>query len=98
MRFTKEQYVSAMQDYFCPCEEISHTVARIVKVRKEHECMGIDTDGHCEIKSGDYAIRETAIHFDSGRVSCYVCLSCADKWVAMCIKLRRDAQPIAQRG
>lgn len=81
MRFTKEQYVSAMQGYFGPDEEIFDKVITLVKVRKDHECMGVDPDGDCEIKSGDFAICEKAIHVDFGRVSCYICLSCADKWV-----------------
>jgi hypothetical protein len=70
-----------MQGYFEVDEEISHQATSLVKVRKEHECMGVDPDGECEIKPGDFAICEKAIHVDSGRVSCYVCLPCADKWV-----------------
>lgn len=43
--------------------------------------MGVDPDGECSINAGDFAIRETAIQVGTGRVSCYVCLPCADKWV-----------------
>lgn len=81
MRFTKEQYEQAMQGYFGPDEDISNEETKLVKVRKEHECMGVDPDGECSINAGDFAIRETAIQAGTGRVSCYVCLPCADKWV-----------------
>ncbi len=82
MKYTKEQYIDAMQGYFGPDEEISHDVIKLVKTRKPHDCMGVDNNDDHEIAAGELAICETAIHVDKGRVSCYVCLPCADKWVA----------------
>lgn len=81
MRFTKEQYLSAMEGYFGPDEEISNQVVSVVKVRKNHECMGVEKVDDHEIPAGSTAVRETAIQQGVGRVSCYVCLPCADKWV-----------------
>lgn len=83
MKYTKEQYLEGMQGYFSPDEEVSNEVVTLVKTRKPHDCMGVDPDESClGIKTGDMAICEKAIHVDLGRVSCYICLPCADKWLA----------------
>lgn len=81
MKYTKEQYIEGMYGYFGPDEETSHEEMTLVKTRVEHQCMGIEHEGDDEISAGNYMICEKAIHCDSGRVSCYVCLPCADKWL-----------------
>lgn len=80
MKFTEQQYLDAMESYFGPDAETSSQAYKLVKVRVEHECRGVDHDGEY-IRPGEMAVRETAIHVDDGRVTCYVCLPCADKWV-----------------
>lgn len=85
MKYTKEQYEEVMRGYFSPDEEVSNEQTRLVRVRKEHNCMGLNPEGDCSIKTGDFAIVEKAIHVDMGRVSCYVCLLCADKWLDECL-------------
>lgn len=80
MKFTKEQYEDAMSSYFGVDEETSHNVINLIRTRTNHECMGIDHEGE-DIPAGSMAIREKAIHVDEGRVSCYICLPCADLWV-----------------
>ena len=85
MKYTKEQYLGAMDGYFGPDEETSHHKVTLVKTRKDHQCMGVDHHHAGElvvIPAGSMAICETAVHVDMGRVSCYVCIPCADKWVA----------------
>lgn len=82
MKYTKEQYIEGMAGYFGPDEEITMDEISLVKTRKEHECMGSDHKGDGTILVGSMAVRENAIHRDMGRVSCYVCLPCADEWIA----------------
>lgn len=84
MKYTKEQYIEAMYGYFGPDDETSHNAIALIKTRKDHQCMGSEHHHKGEIATiptGLFAICETAIHIDMGRVSCYVCLPCADKWV-----------------
>jgi hypothetical protein len=81
MKYTKEQYISTMQGYFGPDEDSSNNVMSLVRVRVAHECMGVDKDDDHGIEIGDMAVREVAIHRELGRVSCYICLPCADKWL-----------------
>ena len=81
MKYTEKEYLNAMDGYFGADEEISHYTISLVKTRKDHQCMGLDHDGPGLI-AGEMAICEKAIHVDMGRVSCYVCLPCADEWVA----------------
>ncbi len=83
MKFTEAQYLDAMDGYFGPDDETSNHQVKLVKTRKEHQCMGTDPQHDEEmIPAGSMAICETAIHVDMGRVSCYVCLPCADEWVS----------------
>lgn len=81
MKRTAKQYLDAMEGYFGPNEETSHHVFQLVKTRTEQECMGIAHKGSRMIPVGSNAIYESAIHVDKGRVSCYVCVPCADKWI-----------------
>jgi len=72
-----------MSGYFAPDEETSNEHIALVKTRKEHQCMGSDHHHRGEIAMipiGVVAVRQTAINVDMGRVSCYVCMECADKW------------------
>ena len=66
--------------YFEGDEETSHHEYKVVTCRKEYQCMGLETPAH-NIKVGQRALREKAIHCDIGRVSCYVCLPCVDAWL-----------------
>lgn len=81
MKYTKEQYLEAMCGYFGLDDEISNEETTLVKTRTEHRCVGIEHDRNNLILAGNYMICQKAIHCDLGRVSCYVCLPCADKWV-----------------
>lgn len=81
MKYTKDQYLENMEGYFGPDEEVSNQVLSLVKTRMPHQCMGVEHEGDDEIPPQTMAICEKAIHVDSGRVSCYVCIPCADKWL-----------------
>lgn len=81
MKYTNEQYLENMEGYFGPDEETSHEVLSIVKTRTPHQCMGTEHEGDDEIPVKSMAVYENAIHIDIGRVSCYVCIPCADKWL-----------------
>src|SRR5881392_2574927 len=67
MKYTEEQYLDAMSGYFGPDEETSNQKVKIVKTRKDHQCMGGDHHDNGEIAiipAGSVAICETAIHVD----------------------------------
>jgi hypothetical protein len=76
-KYTNEQYEDA--GYFEMDDEHTHNEYKVVTTRKEHTCISVD--GVHPIPKGSRAIRETAIHCDAGRVSCYLCLPCCDKWL-----------------
>ncbi len=79
LQFTESEYLEAMEGCFGSEEEVTHCkYSFIKKTRKEHECLGSGTaEDHTEtIQVGSPAIRESAIHTDLGRVSCYVCIPC----------------------
>lgn len=82
MTYTEQQYLDAMESYFSPDDEMSHQQLSLVRTRVPHECMGIDHEGG-DIPAGSMAVRETGIHQDFGRGTCYVCLPCADVWVGI---------------
>lgn len=82
MKYSKAQYVEAMEDYFEPDEEITHTEIKVVVARKYHQCMGAQHSGDRTIPAGSTAIYESGIHKETGRGGCYVCLPCADQWIA----------------
>ena len=75
-KYADKHYIDS--GYFEPDDETSNNTEKLVKVRKEHECMGLETPSHT-IKKGDKAVKETAIHCDLGWVSSYVCLPCIDR-------------------
>lgn len=81
-KYTDAKYLEAGESYFEPDEWVSNQEFKIVKTRKEHECVGIDHKGNQNIPAGAKALCERAIHIDEGRVSCYVCLPCLDEWCA----------------
>lgn len=64
--------------YFQGDDEYTHSIYKIVKTRKSHECCSVLGDPH-EVVAGTRMILETAIHPDDGRVSCYLCLDCANE-------------------
>lgn len=57
---------------------ISYQRMKIVKTKKNHECMFFI--GYHDIPSGSLALRETAIVEGMGWKSCYFCINCLDKW------------------
>ncbi len=77
-KYADKHYIDS--GYFESDEETSNNSEKIVTVRKDHQCMGLETPEHT-IKKGQKAVKETAIHCDSGWVSCYVCLPCIDIWL-----------------
>lgn len=79
-KYTDEQYLEAGESYFEGDDLTGNHTYKIVKTRKEHECMGVAHKGNRTISVGSKALCERAIHVDSGRVSCYVCLPCLDEW------------------
>lgn len=81
-KYTDAQYLEAGESYFEGDDLTSNHTYKIVKTRKEHECMGVDHKGNQIIPVGAKALCERAIHKDEGRVSCYVCLPCLDEWCA----------------
>ncbi len=81
-KYTDAQYLEAGESYFEGDDVTSDNTYKIVKTRKEHECVGVDHKGSQTIPIGSKALCERAIHVDDGRVSCYVCLSCLDEWCA----------------
>ena len=78
MKYTEEQYINA--GYFEVDDVTSNQNYKIVKVRKWHHCVGLETPEHI-IEIGEQALRETAIVEDAGFQTCYVCLPCLDKWL-----------------
>lgn len=76
-KYTDKQYEDS--GYFEGDDLISHEEYKVVTTRKPHTCMNVDKQH--EIKVGTRAVRETAIDSDIGRVSCYVCCECLDKWL-----------------
>lgn len=77
-KYSDEQYLDFV--YFADDDECKSLEIKIVKTRKEHECVSIFRDPHL-ITVGTRAILEKAIHVDKGRVSCYLCLNCADEYL-----------------
>lgn len=63
-------------EFYPPDEEIVNHRQKVVKVRKPHKCCNCQA----EIQKGENAIRETGYMYD-GPVSCYICISCCDKWL-----------------
>jgi uncharacterized protein YbdZ (MbtH family) len=76
-KFTDEQYVNF--EYFQDDETITHHKQKIVVTRKEHQCSSVWSKPH-PIPAGTRAIHEAAIDSDSGFVSNYICLDCADEY------------------
>jgi hypothetical protein len=81
-KYTDAQYVEAGEGYFEGDDLTRDHTYKIVKTRKDHECMGFDHKGDRIIPAGSKALCERAIHVDDGRVSCYVCIPCLDEWCA----------------
>jgi hypothetical protein len=82
MKYTEAQYLEAGSSYFEGDDLTDKHTYKLVKTRKEHECMGVGHEGNRAIPTGSKALCERAIHVDDGRVSCYVCLTCLDEWCA----------------
>lgn len=79
-KFTREQYED--MNYWGGYEGMSHEQQKVVKTRKPHQCMTVgDCKNNEQIPVGSLAICETAIDADLGRVSCYLCLECADDYL-----------------
>ena len=78
MKYTEEEYINA--GYFEVDDVTSNQNYKVVKVRKAHHCVGLETPDHT-INVGERALRETAIVEDAGFQTCYVCLPCVDKWL-----------------
>lgn len=78
-KYTDKEYLDA--EYFEPDEEITNHAMKIVTTRTEHECSSVFVGHPHVIPPNTKAILETAIHADDGRVSNYLCLSCADQWL-----------------
>lgn len=75
--------------YFEGDEETSNQQYKVVTVRKDHQCMGLETPEH-KIKKGTRALKETAVNCDLGWVSCYVCLPCIEVWLE---EIGEDLEP-----
>ena len=76
MKYTVEQYIES-GFYGLEEDEVENKKEKIVKCKKEHDCVG-----GCKsvIKIGDYALYESGF-LDGQFVSCYTCLKCLDKWL-----------------
>ena len=60
---------------------ISNETEKLVKVRKEHKCVGSGKSCEKIIKPGQYAVRQQAIVEDCGWRSCYICARCIEEWL-----------------
>lgn len=60
---------------------ISHETEKLVKVRKEHKCVGCGKNCKKVIKPGQYAARQQAIMEGYGWGSCYICTDCIEEWL-----------------
>ena len=78
LKYPKEAYINC--EYFGGDEEMKFRKVELVKCRKPHECVGIKCDD-IRIKPGDYAVKETALFYDVGWKSCYICVRCIEKWL-----------------
>lgn len=79
---TDQEYEDFM--YFSPDEEITNHSQKVIKTRKPHDC--ITQFGVHEIVAGSRAVRESAIQEGVGRVSNYICLDHADRYLEMEVK------------
>jgi hypothetical protein len=79
MTYTDQQYLDGINELFGDDgDEVRCYQKQIVKTRKEHPCMNLDT-AH-PIPVGSRAVRESAI-VDGSRCSSYTCLPCIEKWL-----------------
>ena len=75
MKYEKEKYLDS-GIYGYAEEDISCYKEKLVKCRKEHECMSCGKT----IKIGEHAVCESGFQ-DGGAVSCYTCTDCIEEWL-----------------
>lgn len=81
MRFKKETYLKYWSGFGDRDIDIRCNTKKIVKVRKEHDCMMATLVGnkHHTIKPGEYALVDTALVDRDFWGHAYLCLKCLDK-------------------
>ena len=77
MKYAKELYIDSGFYEADMDGEYQKRSEKIVKCRKQHECMG--SCGR-EIKEGEQAVCETGF-LDGKPVSRYTCLGCIEEWL-----------------
>jgi hypothetical protein len=78
MKYNKEDYSIENNGFYGLCDEdIECYNEKLVKCRKEHDCMG---GCNKSIKKGEYAIRETGF-MDGRPISSYTCVKCIEGWL-----------------
>ena len=82
MKYTEDIYIK--YDPFLGDRDVKiscHT-RKIVRIRKEHDCVLADLIGEPhKISIGERAILDKAI-VDGEWGSCYACINCMDKWLS----------------
>lgn len=80
MKYSEEDYLGCEYYGTSDDEGIENYKHKIVKCRKEHECMSGEESCAKTIKAGEYAMRETGF-MDGQPMSAYTCIPCMDKWI-----------------
>lgn len=81
LKYNPDLYVhSGYFDGDMDCEYVNES-EKLVKVRKEHPCVGYGENCSKLIKPGQYAIKQTALFPGEGWKSCYICTNCIEDWL-----------------
>ena len=64
-----------------PDEDVIDQNEKVVKCRKQHNCVGGMRTCQGQIQKGEHAVRCEAIIRGEGRKSCYVCFPCIEWWL-----------------
>lgn len=87
MKYTEEDYLSCEYNGYDGIE-MEEYKSKVVKCRKDHECLSGEESCVKIIKAGEYALKETG-YIDDRHITCYTCISCVDRWLD---ELRRTPQ------
>lgn len=81
LKYSQDMYIGC--EYFSSDMEdgISYETEKLVKVRKEHKCVGSGKSCEKIIKPGQYAVRQQAVVEGYGWSSCYICARCIEEWL-----------------
>ena len=82
MKYAKEVYEEFPFIVYDREGEMSHLTAKLIKCRKDHECVAHE-NGCNGIKAGEQAMKYTTL-LEDGWHSVYACLPCLEKEMESC--------------